>query len=86
MLRKPRTDKKGSPYICFSAYSSELVGEERVFTWVRFIQFSKSEGANLTKGSRVHITGTLDVQYYNDKLNPELPGKKYRTLGKENPT
>ncbi len=64
-----RTDKKGSPYICFSAYSSELVGEERVFTWVRFIQFSKSDGANLTKGSRVHITGALDVQYYNDKLN-----------------
>lgn len=64
-----RTDKKGSPYICFSAYSSEMVGEERAFTWVRFIQFSKSEGTNLIKGSRVHITGNLDVQYYNDKLN-----------------
>lgn len=64
-----RTDKKGNPYICFSAYSSEMVGEERVFTWVRFIQFSKSDNEILSKGSHVHITGTLDVQYYNSKLN-----------------
>lgn len=64
-----RTDKKGNPYICFSAYSSEMVGEERAFTWVRFIQFSKNETEILAKGNHVHITGTLDVQYYNSKLN-----------------
>ena len=55
--------------ICFSAYSSEMVGEERAFTWVRFIQFSKPEIETLVKGSPVHITGTLDAQYYNSKLN-----------------
>ena len=64
-----RDDKHGNKYMYFSGYSSEMSGEERVFTWVRFIRFSGEKEDFLEKGNGIHLKGTLDILFYNDRLS-----------------
>lgn len=64
-----RDDKYGNKYMYFSGYSSEMSGEERVFIWVRFIRFSGDKEDFLEKGTGIHLTGTLDLLFYNDRLS-----------------
>lgn len=64
-----KDDKHGNKYLYFSGFSSDLSGEERVFTWVRFIRFSGEKEDFLEKGNGIHLTGTLDILFYNDRIN-----------------
>lgn len=64
-----KNDKNGNKYLYFSGYSSEQVGEERAFTWVRFIRFSGEQEDFLVKGNGVHLKGTLDILFYHDRMN-----------------
>ena len=66
-----KTDKNGYPYIVFSAYSSEKVGESFVSTWVNFMRFPEKD-ADISSilpdwmrpKSHVDITGDLQVSSY----------------------
>ena len=66
-----KTDKNGQPYIVFSAYSSEKVGESVVSTWVNFMRFPEKD-ADISSilpdwmrpKSHVDITGDLQVSSY----------------------
>lgn len=64
-----KNDKYGNKYMYFSGYSSEVSGDERVFIWVRFIRFSGEKEDFLEKGNGIHVTGTLDMLFYNDRLS-----------------
>lgn len=64
-----KNDKYGNKYLYFSGYSSEMLGEKRVFIWVRFIRFSGEKEVFLEKGNGIHLTGVLDILFYNDRLS-----------------
>lgn len=64
-----KDDKHGNKYLYFSGFSSDQSGEERVFTWVRFIRFTGEREDFLEKGNGIHLTGTLDILFYNDRLS-----------------
>ena len=64
-----KDDKHGNKYLYFSGFSSEQAGEERVFIWVRFIRFSGEKEVFLEKGNGIHLIGTLDILFYNDRLS-----------------
>lgn len=64
-----KDDKYGKKYMYFSGYSSEMSGEERAFIWVRFIRFSGEKEEFLVKGNGIHLSGTLDILFYNDRLS-----------------
>ena len=38
-IYEEKSDRNGNPYLLFSAYSSEKVGDNFVSTWVRFLRF-----------------------------------------------
>lgn len=66
-----KRDRNGHPYLAFSAYSSEKVGDGFASTWVRFIRFStKDETLDDIKPdwirpkARVCIHGDLQVSIY----------------------
>ena len=66
-----KTDKNGHPYIVFSAYSSEKVGESFVSTWVNFMRFPEKDSDIssilpdwMRPKSHVDITGDLQVSSY----------------------
>lgn len=77
-----RDDKHGNKYLYFSGYSSEQSGEERTFTWVRFIRFSGEKEDFLEKGNGIHLTGTLDILYYNDRISLGCRFKEVTRWGK----
>ena len=56
-----RTDRKGKPYITFSAFSTEKFGEEFSFVWVKFIHFNHTREPWLHPGIGVDVKGTMDV-------------------------
>lgn len=64
-----KDDKHGNKYLYFSGFSSDQSGDERVFTWVRFIRFTGEKEDFLEKGNGIHLTGTLDILFYNDRLS-----------------
>lgn len=64
-----KDDKHGNKYLYFSGFSTEKSGEECVFTWVRFIRFSGEKEEFLEKGNGIHLTGSLDILFYNDRLS-----------------
>lgn len=76
-------DKHGNKYLCFSGFSSEKSGEERVFTWVRFIRFSEEKESFLEKGNGIHLVGVLDILLYNERLNLGCRFKEVLSWGKE---
>jgi primosomal replication protein N len=71
-----RTTKKGNPFLLFSAYSSEKVGEEFVSTWVNFMRFpAKDAGIEtikpdwMTAEAHVEIKGTFELQVFKGRLS-----------------
>ena len=64
-----KTDKKGKPYLVFSAFSSEKNGEDFVFTWVRFMQFGKEQEGWLQSKTKIEASGDLQLEVFNDRLN-----------------
>jgi hypothetical protein len=71
-----RMTKKGRPYLLFSAYSSEKVGEEFVSTWVNFMRFPEvGTGIEsitpewMTAKAHVQITGSFELGFYKGKLS-----------------
>ncbi len=72
-----KTSKKGKPFMIFSAYSGEGEKENRVFTWVRFTRFTGVAEPFLVPKAWIEATGTLELQYYQDKLSI---GCKARTV------
>ena len=64
-----KSDKNGNPYIVFSAFSSEKVGDKFVSIWVRFMRFpAKEAGVDTIKPDwmrpKAHLTVTGDLQVY----------------------
>ncbi len=64
-----KDDKKGKPYIQFSACSSEKVGDGFEHTWVRFIRFGKAKEEWLVPEMKIEVKGILELHVYNDRLN-----------------
>ena len=64
-----KTDKKGKPYIMFSAYSSEKDGENYSYTWVRFMQFDTPKADWVLSKAGINAKGDLQVGAYNDRLD-----------------
>ena len=64
-----RTDKKGNPYIQFSAHSTEKVDETFESIWVRFFRFDAEREEWLQPGCRVQVKGELNISAYEGRLN-----------------
>lgn len=64
-----KTDKKGKPYLMFSAFSAEKVGEGFEYVWVRFLGFDMARPDWLQPKVRVEATGQLDITVYNDRVS-----------------
>ena len=69
-----KSDKNGNPFLVFSAYSAEKVGENFVSTWVNFRRFpDKDAGIDTIKPAwmqpkaRVSIKGDFQLESYNGK-------------------
>ena len=69
------TDKKGNPYLVFSAFSSEKVGTNEdgtssySFTWVRFMHFGQGKPEWLQGKCGIDVKGELQLSIYNDRLD-----------------
>lgn len=62
------TDRKGNPYFTYSAYSSDRIGANYVFVWMRFIFFSAlPDWFQACCG--FDATGAFEVSVYKDKLD-----------------
>ena len=64
-----KSDKKGNPYIVFSAFSTEKTGENFNYTWVRFIRFSSEKEEFLQPKRKVNVKGLLELTAYNGRIN-----------------
>ena len=70
-IYEEKTDKNGHPFIVFSAYSAEKVGDGFVSTWVNFMRFPEKDADISTiipdwmrPKAHVDITGDLQVSSY----------------------
>lgn len=70
-----KSDKNGHPFLVFSAYSSEKVGENFVSTWINFMRFpEKDAGIETIKPdwmqpkARVSIKGDFKLDSYNGNV------------------
>ncbi len=63
------TDKKGKPYLVFSAFSSEKNGDNYSFTWVRFMQFGQGKPEWMQGKTGIDAKGELQLSIYNDRLD-----------------
>jgi len=63
-----RYGKSGKPFMTFSAYSGDGERENRSYTWVRFIRFSGEVESFLLPKALIEAKGTLELQYFNQKL------------------
>ena len=68
-----RTSKNGRPYLLFSAYSSEKVGDNFVSTWVTFMRFPEKNATIesikpdwLRPRAHVDISGDLRISFYKE--------------------
>ena len=64
-----KNDKKGNPFSVFSGFSTEKVGENFEFIWVRFVRFSGEKEAFLLPKGKVNVKGTAEFGVYNDKVD-----------------
>ena len=64
-----KTDKKGNPYLVFSAFSSEKNGENYDYTWIRFLQFGESRKDWMQPKAGINAKGELQMSVYNDRLD-----------------
>ena len=74
-IYEEKNDRKGNPYLLFSAYSSEKVKENFVSTWVRFLRFpEKDAGIDTIKPgwmqpkAKVCIDGDLQLSVYDRQV------------------
>ena len=74
-IYEEKSDRNGNPYLLFSAYSSEKVGDNFVSTWVRFLRFpEKGAGIDTVKPEwmqprcRVSIDGELQLASYDKQV------------------
>ena len=74
-IYEEKNDKNGNPFLVFSAYSSEKVGESFISTWVNFMRFpEKDAGIETIKPdwmqpkARVSIKGDFQLESYGGKL------------------
>lgn len=67
---KDMNDKKGDPYMVFSAFSSDRNGDKNEFTWVTFLYF-KPEGdlSFLKEQALIHAMGDMQVGVYQDNIS-----------------
>ena len=68
-----KTDRNGKPYLTFSAYSSEKVGDNFVNTWVSFKRFKANDDDVLREDwfqskANVDITGDLQISAYKGRV------------------
>ena len=61
------TSKKGTSFKVFSAFSSDKDGENRAFTWVKFI-VGKTLDINVNAGEYVEVHGDMQLDVYKNKL------------------
>ena len=64
-----KNDKKGNPFVVFSGFSTEKIGENFEFIWVRFVRFSGDKEAFLQPKAKVNIKGTAEFGVFNDKID-----------------
>jgi len=64
-----KTDKKGKPYLVFSAFSSEKNGENYSFTWVRFMHFGQGKPEWMQGKTGIDAKGELQLSIFNDRLD-----------------
>ena len=64
-----KNGKNGKPFMTFSAYSGDGDKDNRVFTWVRFTRFNGEVEPFLVPKALVQATGSLELQFFNDKLS-----------------
>ena len=64
-----KTDKKGNPYLVFSAFSSEKDGEGYSFIWVRFMQFGQGKPEWMHGKCGIDATGEFHLSVYNNSLD-----------------
>ncbi|MBU9910002.1 hypothetical protein KSW89_02925 [Prevotella copri] len=86
-----KKDKNGNPYLVFSAYSAEKVGESFVSTWVNFMRFPEKGAAIGTvkpdwMRSKAHvcISGELQISSYNSKVQMSCKVASMSEFVKEN--
>ena len=79
-----KNDKKGNPYVSFSAYSSEKDGENFAYTWVRFRQFESSAPEWLQAKSKVQAKGEAEFSIYNDRIDMTCLIQELKPWIKEN--
>ena len=64
-----KNDKKGNPYLTFSAFSTEKNGEEFAFTWIRFMKFGESPKEWMKPKVSIEVKGELQLGVYNNQLD-----------------
>lgn len=64
-----KKDKKGNPYLTFSAFSTEKNGEVFAFTWVRFMKFGDSPKEWMKPKAGIEAKGELQLSVYNNLLD-----------------
>ena len=64
-----KNDKKGNPFVVFSGFSTEKVGENFEFIWVRFVRFASEVEPFFVPKALLSIKGTLELQYFKDSLS-----------------
>ena len=62
-------DKKGNPFTGFSGFSTEKIGENFEFIWVRFVRFSGDKEAFLQPKAKVNVKGTAEFGVYKDRVD-----------------
>lgn len=74
-IYEQKTDKNGHPFMVFSAYSLEKVGQEFVSTWINCMRFPE-KGASietiipewLHAKAHVDVNGTMQLSSYNGNV------------------
>lgn len=64
-----KNDKKGNPYLTFSAFSTEKNGDEFAFTWIRFMKFGESPKEWMKPKASIEAKGELQMGVYNNQLD-----------------
>lgn len=64
-----KNDKKGNPFLTFSAFSTEKNGENFAFTWVRFMQFGETQKDWMVPKAGVEAKGELQLGVFNDRID-----------------
>ena len=64
-----RDDKKGNPFLTFSAFSTEKNGEEFDFTWVHFVYFGERQKAWMIPKAGIEAKGELQLGVFNDHID-----------------